>query len=87
MNNQQIAFISCVNDEDMYAKCLQYINHLELPKGYNYEKIAIRGAKALLADIIKSSAKKPAVKRFFDLSHSNRVLKYTLILALSLGPH
>lgn len=59
--NNQIAFISCVNDENMYSKCLKYVNQLNLPKGYSYETIAIRNAKSLTSGyneaMLKSSAK------------------------------
>ena len=42
-----ISFISCVNNEELYSKCLQHIEQLEIPDGYNYETIAIRNAKSL----------------------------------------
>ncbi|HML34149.1 MAG TPA: glycosyltransferase [Sporomusa sphaeroides] len=42
-----VAFISCVNNEDLYSKCLYHIKKLDIPEGYTYETIAIRGAKSL----------------------------------------
>lgn len=46
MNNHSIAFITCVNDEKLYEECIRYIDKLNVPSGYNIEKIAIRGAKS-----------------------------------------
>ncbi|MFT8889808.1 MAG: glycosyltransferase [Ethanoligenens sp.] len=44
MDNQKIAFISCVSDEVMYRECLLYIGRLEVPDGYQVECVAIRNA-------------------------------------------
>lgn len=45
--DNKIAFITCVNDEILYSKCLWHINALTVPDGYCCEIIAIRGAKSM----------------------------------------
>lgn len=47
MNDHSIAFITCVNDEEQYEECLRYINNLNIPEGYEIEKIAIREAESM----------------------------------------
>lgn len=47
MNNKKIAFITCVNDEEMYEECLLYINNLAVPEGYEIDIIPIRNAKSI----------------------------------------
>ena len=34
MNEKQIAFIVCVNDEMKYSECRYYLERLKLPQGY-----------------------------------------------------
>lgn len=61
MKNNRFCFITCVNDEETYQECLYYINHLELPDGYEIETLAIRGARSIAEGynraIIQSDAK------------------------------
>lgn len=47
LNNKKICFISCVNNERQYEENLLYINNLEIPEGYEVEKIAVRDAKSM----------------------------------------
>lgn len=49
MDNNNIAFITCVNDEELYEECTKYIDNLNIPAGYSIEKIAIREAKSMTA--------------------------------------
>ncbi len=44
MNNQKIAFITCVNDEAEYTECRYYIEKLHIPEGYCTDIIGIREA-------------------------------------------
>ena len=32
---KKIAFISCVNDEEMNAECVRYLRHLDMPQGFS----------------------------------------------------
>lgn len=41
-NNNKIAFITCVNNEDVYSTCLDRINNLFIPYNYEIEIIPIR---------------------------------------------
>lgn len=45
----KIAFVSCVNDEEMYAECALYLRHLELPAGFSAELVPVRGAPSMTA--------------------------------------
>ncbi|MEJ8552665.1 glycosyltransferase [Tepidibacter sp. Z1-5] len=47
MNNKKICFISCVNDEEMYNECLKYIEHLNVPDGYEIQNLSVRDAKSI----------------------------------------
>ena len=46
---KKIAFISCVNDEEMYAECVRYLRHLDLPQGVSAELVPVRGAPSMAA--------------------------------------
>ena len=53
MNNQvdeqKIAFITCVNSEDWYSECRLYLESLQIPKGMTAEFIPVRGADSMCA--------------------------------------
>ena len=46
LDERQIAFIICVNDEAEYAECRYYLDRLEVPEGYHVDVISIRGASS-----------------------------------------
>lgn len=46
LDERQIAFITCVNDEAEYAECRHYLDRLEIPEGYQVDVISIRGASS-----------------------------------------
>ena len=46
---KKIAFISCVNDEEMYAECVRYLKHLDLPQGVSAELVPVHGAPSMAA--------------------------------------
>lgn len=43
----KISFISCVNDEELYSRCKESIETLEIPPGYSIELQKIVGAKGM----------------------------------------
>jgi hypothetical protein len=47
MNANKICFITCVNNEELYQKCLTYIHSLVVPIGYEIETMAIRAAVSM----------------------------------------
>ncbi len=47
MNTNKIAFITCVNNEALYMKSLEYIKKLQLLEFMEIELIAIRDAKSM----------------------------------------
>lgn len=47
MNNKQITFIICVNNEIYFEECKFYINRLIVPEGYTVDLIAIREADSM----------------------------------------
>lgn len=49
MNAKHIAFIICVNNEQYCEQCVQYIQRLEMPDGYDMDIICVREAKSMAA--------------------------------------
>lgn len=49
LNDKQIAFITCVNDEEEYAECRYYLERLYVPEGYSMDVISIREAPSMAA--------------------------------------
>lgn len=47
MNEKEIAFIICTNDEEQYADCIYYINRLTVPKDYTIDVICIKEAEGI----------------------------------------
>ncbi|MCL4514681.1 MAG: glycosyltransferase family protein [Firmicutes bacterium] len=47
MDGKKFCFISCVNDEVLYAECERHIDALHTPDGYKIEKVKITGAKGM----------------------------------------
>jgi Glycosyltransferase like family len=49
MNERKFLFVTCVNDEALYAICVQYIQQLSIPPNFTVERMPIRGAKSMAA--------------------------------------
>ena len=49
LDAQKICFITCVQDEDKYQQCLEYLQALEIPAGMQVEYRPIRGAASMTA--------------------------------------
>ena len=49
LDSKAVAFISCVNDEDMYNECSLYLKALHVPDGMRVEYVPIRGADSMCA--------------------------------------
>lgn len=49
MNEKEIAFIICVNDENEFGEALNYIEALNVPEGYHTDVIAVREAPSMTA--------------------------------------
>ncbi|HEY9723450.1 MAG TPA: glycosyltransferase family protein [Oscillatoriaceae cyanobacterium] len=47
MDPRRVTFISCVNDEALYARCLRELQSLEVPPGFEVEQLAVRGAPSM----------------------------------------
>lgn len=47
MDERKIAFISCVNDEEKYEKCLSHLERLCIPEGMTVVYIPVRGASSM----------------------------------------
>lgn len=71
----QVAFITCVNDEEEYAECQYYLNRLHIPEGYEADIISIREAPSMAAGYnagMKSSQAKYKVYLHQDVFIKNR---------------
>lgn len=49
MDEKQIAFIICVNDDVKYAECRYYLDRLIVPEGYEKDIVAVTGAPSMAA--------------------------------------
>lgn len=49
MNDKEIGFIICSNNQLYTAECLYYINHLNIPKGYQIDILTVEDAKSMTA--------------------------------------
>lgn len=49
MNEKKICFIMCVNDRQYEEECIRYIQHLNVPEGYEVEQLSIWGAPSMAA--------------------------------------
>ncbi len=49
MNGKKIDFIICTNDSRQFAEACLYINHLEIPQGYEVNVLEIRDAVSIFA--------------------------------------
>lgn len=47
MNNHKFAFIICTNNPIYLDECLHYLNHLEIPPGYDIDVLTITEAKCM----------------------------------------
>lgn len=47
IDSKRFAFITCVNNEELYSECALYINSLNMPAGFSKELIPIHGAKSM----------------------------------------
>lgn len=45
--DKKVAFITCVNNEELYHECQLYINHLRVPEGMAIEFVPVRGAVSM----------------------------------------
>ncbi len=48
-DEKKIAFISCVNDDEMYDECVRYLKHLEMPHGFSADLVPVHGAPSMAA--------------------------------------
>ena len=49
LDRNKIAFISCVNDEDVYSECLLYLQSLHIPDGMTVDYVPVRNAASMCA--------------------------------------
>lgn len=49
MNEKKFCFIICTNSEHFFGECMEYIQRLHVPEGYQVEVLEISGAKCITA--------------------------------------
>lgn len=82
MNEKKICFISCVNNERQYEENLIYLDKLNIPDGYEVEKIAIRNAGSMAEGYnkgMKSSDSKYKVYLHQDVLIINKNFVYEIL--------
>lgn len=75
MDEKQVAFITCINDEAEYAECRHYLERLYVPEGYCTDIISIQEAPSMAAGYnagMKSSDAKYKVYLHQDVFIKNR---------------
>lgn len=76
---KKIAFISCVNDEEMYAECVRYLRHLDLPQGVSAELVPVRGAPSMAAGY--EAARRASSARYKVYMHQDILLTEKNVVA------
>lgn len=82
VNNNQIAFIICTNNELYYNECIRYIEDLEIPEGYSADIICIQEAESMAQGYnagMQSSDAKYKVYLHQDTFILNRKFIYDII--------
>ena len=51
MDNRQICFIICANDDRYFEEALYYIKRLEVPEGYTVDCITVKEAASMAAGL------------------------------------
>lgn len=65
LDNRQIAFITCVNNETEYEECCYYLDRLRIPDGYRMDRIAIRKAPSMAAGYHAAMQSSPAKYKIY----------------------
>lgn len=81
-NENSIAFITCVNDEELYKECLLYIDNLSIPDQFSIEKIAVRNSESITTGYnegMKRSQSKYKVYLHQDTFIINRRFIYNML--------
>ncbi|ABS21267.1 MULTISPECIES: glycosyltransferase family protein [Bacillus cereus group] len=76
-----ILFVTCVNDQQMYAKCVKHIMNLEVPDSYRIEFLPIRNAKSMTSGY-NTAISHPAKYKVYlhqDVFIINRAFLYGMI--------
>ena len=69
---KKIAFIACVNDEEMYEESVRYLRHLEVPQGFSVELVPVYGASSMTAGY--EAARRATTARFKVYMHQDILL-------------
>lgn len=49
VEERSICFVSCVNDEELYAQCLAHVHALTVPEGWSVATLPLRGCRSMTA--------------------------------------
>lgn len=82
LDSHRVTFISCVNDERLYAICLRELQGLEVPPGVAVDHVAVRGARSMTAGYntaMRGSNAKYKVYLHQDVFVANKRFLYDLI--------
>lgn len=89
MDRQKVCFISCVNDEDQYARAVSHIDMLYPPKGVTVEKVAIRHAKSMASGYNEAMEKSDARYKVYIRQNTmiiNRMFLHDLLFLFEQHP-
>lgn len=89
MNDKEVAFIICTNDEEQCADCMYYINRLIIPKDFSIDIICIKEAEGICAAYnagMKASNAKFKIYMHHDVLIVNQRFLEEMISAFSRNP-
>ena len=73
MNDKKICFIMCVNNEDYMEEQVAYLNHLQVPEGYEIDVLNVYGATSMTSGYNEAMHASDAKYRYIvSISESKR---------------
>lgn len=90
LDPRKVAFISCVNDEELHQRCVSYLDRLEVPPCFTVERRFIRGAHGMPSaynQAMRESDAKYKVYLHQDTFIHNRRLIGDIVDLFSAHPH
>lgn len=82
MNDRKICFIACTNNVLMMSECIEYINRLYVPEGYEIDLITVSDAKSMTSgynEAMKNTDARYKVYLHQDVFITNRYFLYDVL--------
>lgn len=89
MNEKKFCFIMCANDDLMLSECIHYINHLNIPEGYELDLLTVADAPSMTEgynNAMEESDAKYKIYMHQDVFILNKNLLYDLLTIFQSDP-